>query len=85
MSGVKVLAFLNMSNIDGTGRKILIIIHTKGIKIEAGCFGGTLDDFCTKALSENKKRYARVVRAASEALAEDVRESGIDGGWSAEL
>ena len=72
---------MNMSNVDGSGRKILIIVHTEGIKIEAGCFGGTLDEFCDKALSEGKKRYARVVRAAAEALQADVVESGITGGW----
>jgi len=29
----------------------------------------------------NKTRYARVVRAAAEALQDDVREKGITGGW----
>ena len=84
LSGVKVLALMNMSNVDGSGRRITIIVHTQGIKIEAGCFAGTLDEFCEKAISEDKTRYARVVRAAAEALAEDVREKGIDGGWDKE-
>ena len=70
-----------MSNVDGSGRKINIIVHTEGIKIEAGCFGGTLDEFCEKAASEGKTRYARVVRAAAEALQADVIDKGITGGW----
>ena len=47
----------------------------KRLKIEG------VDEFYEKALSEGKRRYARVVKAAAEALAEDVRESGITGGW----
>jgi hypothetical protein len=70
-----------MSNVDGSGRKINVIVHTEGIKIEAGCFGGTLDEFCEKAVSEGKTRYARVVRAAAEALQDDVIYKGITGGW----
>ena len=81
IEGVRVLALMNMSNVDGSGRKILIVIHTHGIIVRAGCFVGSLDEFCEKALSEGKRRYARVVKAAAEALAEDVRESGITGGW----
>ena len=81
IEGVRVLALMNMSNVDGSGRKILIVIHTHGIIVRAGCFVGSLDEFCEKALSEGKRRYARVVKAAAEALAEDVKESGITGGW----
>ena len=81
ISGCKVLALMCMSNVDGSGRKINIIVHTEGIKIEAGCFGGTLDEFCEKAASEGKTRYARVVRAAAEALQADVTEKGVTGGW----
>ncbi len=81
LSGCKVLALLCMSNVDGSGRKINVIVHTEGIKIEAGCFGGTLYEFCKKAESEGKTRYARVVRAAAEALQADVTDMGITGGW----
>ena len=35
-----------------------------GYAIRAGCFVGSLDEFCEKALSEGKRRYARVVKAA---------------------
>ena len=81
LSGCKVLALLCMSNVDGSGRKINVIVHTEGIKIEAGCFGGTLYEFCEQAAREGKTRYARVVRAAAEALQADVIEKGITGGW----
>ena len=84
LSGCKVLALMCMSNVDGSGRKINIIVHTEGIKIEAGCFGGTLAEFCEKAVSEGKTRYARVVRAAAEALQADVTDKGITGGWEEE-
>ena len=70
-----------MPNVDGTGRQITIIVHTEGIKVRAGCFAGTLDEFCHKAMSENKTRYARVIRAAAEALQQDVIENKITGGW----
>ena len=82
MESVKVIALMCMSNVDGSGRKITIIVHTEGIKVRAGCFAGSLDEFCDRALSEGKKRYARVVRAAAETLADVVSEEGIDGGWS---
>ena len=84
MSGCKVLALMCMSNVDGSGRKISIIVHTDGIKIEAGCFGGSLDEFCEKAGREGKTRYVRVVRAAAEALQADVIDKGITGGWDEE-
>ena len=73
-----------MSNVDGSGRQIQIIVHTDGILIRAGCFRGSLEAFCEKALTENKTRYAKVIRAAAEALADDVREKKITGGWDEE-
>ena len=81
IAGCRVLALMCMSNVDGSGRNITIIVHTEGIWIEAGCFSGTLDSFCAKAASEGKTRYIRVVRAAAEALQADVVEKGITGGW----
>ena len=38
-------------------------------------------EFCERAMSEGKTRYANVVRAAAEALAADVEEKGETGGW----
>ena len=82
--GVRVYATMTMSNVDGSGRRIQIYVHPDGILIRAGCFRGSLDEFCDKARLEGKVRYAKVVRAAAEALAEDCRERGITGGWGEE-
>ena len=79
--GLEVIDFFTMSNIDGTGRRIHIYVHTKGITIRAGCFLGTLDEFCIKAEDEGKTLYARTVRAAAEAFAAEVHRQGKTGGW----
>ena len=75
---------MTMSNVDGSGRRINIYVHTEGIGIEAGCFKGNLEEFCKKAEQEGKTRYSKVVKAAAEALQEDVCEKGITGGWEEE-
>ncbi|MDK4529822.1 hypothetical protein [Kingella kingae] len=80
MEGVEVIDFMTMANVDGSGR-IQIIVHTKGLLIRAGCFVGTLDEFCAKAESEYKTRYSKVVRAVAEAFYADVIASGETGGW----
>ena len=79
--GLKVIDFFTMSNVDGTGRRVHIYVHTKGITIRAGCFLGTLDEFCNKAEDEGKTLYARTVRAAAEAFADELRQQGKTGGW----
>ena len=79
--GLEVIDFFTMSNIDGTGRRIHIYVHTKGITIRAGCFLGTLDEFCNKAEDEEKYLYSTTVRAAAEAFAAEVRRQGKTGGW----
>ena len=79
--GLEVIDFFTMSNIDGTGRRIHIYVHTKGITIRAGCFLGTLDEFCEKAEDEGKNLYSRTVRAAAEAFAAEIQQQGKTGGW----
>ena len=79
--GLEVIDFFTMSNIDGTGRRIHIYVHTKGITIRAGCFLGTLDEFCNKAEDEGKYLYSTTVRAAAEAFAAEVHRQGKTGGW----
>ena len=79
--GLEVVDFFTMSNVDGTGRRINIYVHTKGITIRAGCFKGTLDEFCNKAEDEGKYLYSTTVRAAAEAFAAEVRRQGKTGGW----
>jgi NDP-sugar pyrophosphorylase family protein len=79
--GLEVIDFFTMSNVDGTGRRIYIYIHTEGITIRAGCFKGTLDEFCMKAEDEGKYLYAITVRAAAEAFAAEIKRQGKTGGW----
>ena len=79
--GLEVIDFFTMANVDGTGRRIYIYVHTAGITIRAGCFIGTLDDFCNKAEDEGKYLYAVTVRAAAEAFAAEVHRQGKTGGW----
>ena len=79
--GLEVIDFFTMANVDGTGRRIYIYVHTAGITIRAGCFIGTLDEFCNKAEEEAKYLYAVTVRAAAEAFAAEVQRQGKTGGW----
>ena len=79
--GLEVIDFFTMSNIDGTGRRIHIYVHTKGITVRAGCFIGPLDKFCEKAEDEGKYLYSRTVRAAAEAFAAEIQQQGKTGGW----
>ena len=79
--GLEVIDFFTMSNVDGTGRRIYIYVHTKGITVRAGCFKGTLEEFCIKAEDEGKYLYAITVRAAAEAFAAAIQRQGKTGGW----
>lgn len=56
-----------MQNIDGSGRQIICLFGDGDAHVNAGCFFGTLDEFCKKAQSENKIFYANVVKAACDA------------------
>ena len=79
--GLKVIDFFTMANVDGTGRRIHIYVHTEGIAVRAGCFIDTLDEFCWKAEQEEKYLYSVTVRAAAEAFADEVHRQGKTGGW----
>ena len=79
--GLEVIDFFTMSNVDGTGRRMHIYVHTKSITIRAGCFKGSLDEFCEKAEDEGKYLYSRTVRAAAEAFAAEIQQQGKTGGW----
>lgn len=79
--GLEVIDFFTMSNVDGTGRRIYIYVHTKGITVRAGCFKGSLDEFCEKAEDEGKYLYSRTVRAAAEAFTAEIQRQGKTGGW----
>ena len=79
--GLEVIDFFTMSNVDGTGRRIYIYVHTKGITVRAGCFKGTLDEFCEQAEDEGKYLYSRTVRAAAEVFTAEIQRQGKTGGW----
>ena len=66
--GVTVESWLTLANVDGSGRQIKIVKHAEGVRVEAGCFQGTLEDFCTQAASEGKDRYVRVISAVAAAM-----------------
>ena len=80
--GLKVIDFFTLSNVDGTGRRVNVYVHTEGVLVRAGCFSGTLDEFCEKAEKEGKHLYAITVRAAAEAFAAEVHRQGKTGGWA---
>jgi len=52
---LEVSRWLTIANVDGSGRVINIVQGADGnIKIEAGCFCGTVDEFVDRAKKENK-------------------------------
>ena len=79
--GLNVIDFFAMSNVDSTGRKIYVYVHTEGITIRAGCFKGTLAEFCMQAEDEGKYVYSMTVRGAAEAFAAAIHRQGKTGGW----
>lgn len=79
--GMEVVDLFTLSNVDGTGRRVNVYVHTEGIAVIAGCFKGSLDEFCDKAKEEGKYLYSVTVRAAAEAFASEVRRQGKTGGW----
>jgi len=66
--GVTVLSWLTVSNVDGSGRQIKLVRHAEGVKVEAGCFIGTVPDFCKKAESEGKHRYVKIISALEDLI-----------------
>ena len=48
--GVQVSKWLTLANVDGSGRQLKVVVAVDGsVKVEAGCFVGTADEFCKKA------------------------------------
>ena len=62
---------MTFGNIDGSGRQVTMFLHPatdtlpKGVMIVAGCFYGSLDEFCTKATAEEKHDYVTLIRFAA--------------------
>ena len=71
-AGREILQFINMMNVDGSGRYITIMRHPLmldgEITVTAGCFFGSLDKFCEKANSEGKPFYAKAITAVADAM-----------------
>lgn len=71
-----VLKEFKMSGVDGSGREITVTIWSDWvIKVKAGCFNGTLDEFCKKARKENKMFYVHVVEDAADAAFRLLKEA----------
>ena len=68
IEGVKCLDFMTLSNVDGSGRQIILIKHSDGIIVRAGCFVGDISAFIEKAKSENKMKYVSIVGAIAEVM-----------------
>jgi NDP-sugar pyrophosphorylase family protein len=61
LEGIVAKRWLTMANVDGSGRKILIVTDGKTTKVRAGCFIGSPQEFSDKAKAENKPLYATLV------------------------
>ena len=83
MESVRVLALMCMSNVDGSGRKNHHHRPHRRHQVRGRLLCRITGEFCDGALSEGKKRYAKVKCAQRlETLADVASEEGIDGGWS---
>ena len=65
--------WMTASNIDGSGRQIIIV--TDGVKtiVRAGCFAGSLTEFAKKANAEGKYLYASMIPAMASILMADCK------------
>ena len=61
--------FMTLANVDGSGCQVLIVLGECGnIKVETGCFQGTVKELCSRAKSEGKLVYVAVITAAAKAM-----------------
>ena len=69
LEGGAVSRWLTLSNVDGSGRQVLIILRPDGaVAIRAGCRLCGLEEFVEAALSEGKPYYAAVIPAVVSAM-----------------
>ena len=66
--GKTIERFLTLGNVDGTGRQVKVFVTEGLVMVEAGCFWGSVDEFCQRAKNEDKPTYAAVIRAVAGAL-----------------
>jgi hypothetical protein len=65
---VVVLSWLTLANVDGSGRQLRLVKHASGVVVEAGCFQGTVEEFCQRAQKEGKTKYVAVVTAVAAVM-----------------
>ena len=67
--GLVVKRFMTLANVDGSGRLVLVVLGECGnIKVETGCFCGSVDEFCERAEQEGKHRYVVAIKAMCEII-----------------
>ena len=79
IEGIEAIKIMSLANIDGSGRKLTIIIGSDFTAyIRAGCFFGTVEEFSEKAESENKLIYANAVTAFVKAVIKQIKKGGAE-------
>ena len=72
LEGLVCKRFMNLSNIDGSGRQLLVVTDGLHTVVRAGCFRGSAKEFVVRAREENKLVYAAVVPAAVKAWLKEI-------------
>ena len=75
LEGITCKRFMNLSNVDGSGRQLLIITDGKKVLVRAGCFLGNPEEFCARAEKGNKPVYADMVRAVAAILLKHAKKT----------
>jgi acetyltransferase-like isoleucine patch superfamily enzyme len=70
IASISIIKMITLSNLDGSGRQIKLIFDEKKIHVEAGCFFGSVNEFCAKAEGEDKHFYSKIIRANASAMLE---------------
>lgn len=68
MCNVKIDYFLTLANVDGSQRNIVMIRSGNTVYVSAGCFFGTVDEFCKKATVEHKQMYVYVIKGVAQSI-----------------
>jgi hypothetical protein len=78
LEGIVAKRWLTMANVDGSGRRILIVTDGKTTKVRAGCFIGSPQEFSDKAKAENKPLYSTLVPFVANQLRRILGDNGPD-------
>jgi len=68
IEGVIAQRVMTLTNVDGSGRQILLVWHDDGVLVRAGCFLGTVSEFRKRATADGKYIYAAVIPAVVAAV-----------------